>query len=123
MKRQRWLMLLLLLVAALAVAGCGDDDDDDGGGESAPAGESAGIKKNNANASTTLTIGSKNFTEQKILGEIYAQALEAGGYKIRKRLDLGSEKVAFRAVKAGRIDAYPEYTGTALTTFFGIKTS
>jgi glycine betaine/choline ABC-type transport system substrate-binding protein len=81
------------------------------------------IRRDPRNASTTLTIASKNFTEEFILGEIYAQALKAGGYKIRKRLDLGSEKVAFRAVKAGRVDAYPEYTGTALTTFFGDKTS
>ena len=121
MKRQRWLMLLLLLVAALAVAGCGDDDDDDGGGESAPAGESAGIKKNNANASTTLTIGSKNFTEQKILGEIYAQALEAAGYTVEKELNLGDEKIALKALEAGEISAYPEYTGTALLSFFGVQ--
>ena len=70
---------------------------------------------------TTLTIASKNFTEEFILGEIYAQALEAGGYKVRKRLDYGSEIVAFKGVKEGRIDAYPEYTGTALTTFFGVQ--
>ena len=75
-----------------------------------------------ANAATKLTIASKNFTEEFILGEIYSQALAAGGYKVRKRLNLGSEKVAFRAVKGGKIDAYPEYTGTALTTFFGVKT-
>ena len=80
------------------------------------------IRRNAANASTTLTIASKNFTEEFILGEIYSQALAAGGYKIRKRLNLGSEKIAFRAVKAGKVDAYPEYTGTALTTFFGVRT-
>src|SRR5215210_7367017 len=113
------------VLLALALAGCGGSGDT---GESSPepreeAAASKEIRRNAANASTTLTIGSKNFTEEFILGEIYAQALEAGGYKIRKRLDIGSEKVAFRAVKAGRIDAYPEYTGTALTTFFGIKTN
>ena len=77
---------------------------------------------NPANAATTLTIASKNFTEEFILAEIYAQALAAGGYKVRKRLNLGPEKIAFRAVKAGKVDAYPEYTGTALTTFFGVRT-
>ena len=79
------------------------------------------IQRNPANASTTLTIGSKNFTEEFILGEIYAQALEAGGYKVRKQLDFGSELVAFKGVRDGKIDAYPEYTGTALTTFFGVE--
>jgi glycine betaine/choline ABC-type transport system substrate-binding protein len=112
----------VLVVLALAVTGCGGSGDSNGSTpaprEDAAAGKQ--IRRNPANASSTLTIASKNFTEEFILAEIYAQALEAGGYKIRKRLDLGSERVAFRAVKTGRVDAYPEYTGTALTTFFGI---
>jgi glycine betaine/choline ABC-type transport system substrate-binding protein len=115
------------LVAALAVAvalvGCGGSGEDgDGDGASRAPAPSKEIRANPANAKTTLTIASKNFTEQFILGEIYAQALEAGGYKVRKRLDYGPELVAFRGLKAGRIDAYPEYTGTALTTFFDLKT-
>src|SRR5215217_1287712 len=108
------------LLVALILAGCGGSDPPP---ESTPGGSDAAsakaIKRNPANASTMLTIASKNFTEEFILGEIYSQALEAGGYKIRKRLDLGSEKVAFRAVKSGKVDAYPEYTGTA---FFGVQT-
>ncbi len=109
---------------ALVVVGCGGSGDPP---ESTPAGRedaasAKAIKRNAANAATTLTIASKDFTEEFILGEIYAQALAAGGYKVRKRLNLGSEKVAFAAVKAGRVDAYPEYTGTALTTFFGVPT-
>jgi glycine betaine/choline ABC-type transport system substrate-binding protein len=116
--------LVLALVLAVVPAGCGSSGDR---AASTPARQDSTtakqIRRDPANASRTLTVASKNFTEEFILGEIYAQALKAGGYKIRKRLDLGSEKVAFRAVKAGRVDAYPEYTGTALTTFFGDKTS
>ncbi|MEO8690910.1 MAG: glycine betaine ABC transporter substrate-binding protein [Solirubrobacteraceae bacterium] len=112
------------LLLALALVGCGGSGNKT---ESTPSGTSDAasakeIKRNPANASTTLTIASKDFTEEFILGEIYAQALAAGGYKVRKRLDIGSEKVAFAAVKAGEVDAYPEYTGTALTTFFGVPT-
>ena len=77
------------------------------------------IKENPANHDVRITVGSKNFTEQLILGEIYAQALEAAGYDVKKRLNLGPERVAFRALEDGEIDAYPEYTSTALTSFFG----
>jgi osmoprotectant transport system substrate-binding protein len=120
MKKHRWLMLLALLVAALAVAGCGDDEDE--GGESAQTTtqeESTGIQRNEDNASTKLTIGSKNFTEQKVLGEIYAQALTEAGYDVSTELNLGDQDIALKALEEGEISAYPEYTGTALLSFFG----
>ena len=124
MRRHRWLMLLMLLVASLALAACGDDDDDDGGGggaDTAAQEESGGIQRDEANAGTTITVGSKNFTEQKVLGEIYAQAFEAAGYTVEKQLNLGDEKTALAALEGGEIDAYPEYTGTALLSFFGVQ--
>ena len=58
-----------------------------------------------------------------MLGEIYSQALEAAGYKVKRQLNLGSELIAHKALQTGKIDAYPEYTGTALTSFFGVKTA
>jgi osmoprotectant transport system substrate-binding protein len=120
MRRHRWLMLLALLVAALAVAGCGDDDDDGGGAADTSSEQPASqIQKNDKNSSTKVTIGSKNFTEQKVLGEIYAQALTAAGYSVSKELNLGDEKTALKALEGGDISAYPEYTGTALLSFFG----
>jgi osmoprotectant transport system substrate-binding protein len=122
MRKHRWLMLLALLIAALAVAGCGDDDDDDSGSDST-SGSSAdqgGIQTNDKNSSTKLVIGSKNFTEQKVLGEIYAQALTAAGYDVSTQLNLGDEKTALKALEGGDISAYPEYTGTALLSFFGV---
>ena len=54
-----------------------------------------------------------------MLGEIYAQGLEAAGYTVNKDLNLGDEKTALAAVKSDEITAYPEYTGTALLSFFG----
>jgi glycine betaine/choline ABC-type transport system substrate-binding protein len=107
--------VLAAIVLALAVAACGDDDDDgDGGGDT-----SANlIESNPDNSGVQVTVGSKNFTEEYILGEIYAQALEAAGYTVKTDLNLGSEQTALQALEAGEIDGYPEYTSTALTSFF-----
>jgi osmoprotectant transport system substrate-binding protein len=119
------LAALAVLLLALGLAACGDDDDSSsGGGGTTTAQEepSAAITENPDNAQTTLTIGSKNFTEQQVLGEIYAQALGAAGYQVRKELNLGDEQTALKALKGGEIDAYPEYTGTALLSFFEVPT-
>ena len=63
-----------------------------------------------------LTVGSKNFTEQIILGEIVAQHLERRlGEKVDRKLDLGGTLLAQQALQSGQIDLFPEYTGTALT--------
>ena len=60
-------------------------------------------------------VGSKNFTEQRILGELLAQTVEAVGLRAERRLDLGGTFVCDSALRAGQIDLYVEYTGTALT--------
>jgi glycine betaine/choline ABC-type transport system substrate-binding protein len=118
---------LVVIVASLAFSACGSSDDDKttssaaGTGSSTSAAQSGTIANNPANASKTVTIGSKNFTEEFILGQIYAQALKAAGYKVKTQLNLGSEQIALKAVKSGQVDAYPEYTGTALTSFFKRK--
>jgi glycine betaine/choline ABC-type transport system substrate-binding protein len=62
-----------------------------------------------------LRIGSKNFSEQVLLAEILAQAAEAEGVRVERRLNLGGTFVCHRAITAGELDAYPEYSGTALT--------
>jgi glycine betaine/choline ABC-type transport system substrate-binding protein len=122
---RRILAVLAMLCLTFFVAACGDDNKSDSGSTgSTPASDGGkAITKDAANASKgTITVGSKNFTEQFILGEIYSQTLEAQGYKVRRRLNLGSEQVAYKALKGGSIDMYPEYTGTALTSFFNVKT-
>ena len=65
-------------------------------------------------ADGAIAVGSKNFTEELILGEIYAQTLERGGLHVTRRLDLGGTDIAMAALQRGQIDLYPEYTGTAL---------
>ena len=68
-----------------------------------------------------LRVGSKNFSESVLLGEIVAQALEAKGEKVDRRLNLGGTFVCHRAIVAGELDLYPEYTGTAFTAILGQK--
>jgi osmoprotectant transport system substrate-binding protein len=97
--------LACLAALALALAGCGGDDEDGGADGTA--------------ADRTVTIGSKNFTEAVILGELYRQALEAKGYTVELKSSIGSTEIIDRALTSGEIDMYPEYTGTMLTVVFG----
>lgn len=67
-------------------------------------------------SSDTITIGSKDFSENIVLGEIFAQLIEAKtDLKVVRKLNMGGTFVNFEAIKNGQIDLYPEYTGTALT--------
>jgi osmoprotectant transport system substrate-binding protein len=135
-------MALVMLIAALAlavgIAACGGGSSSSSSesteAETTPAeteaenpgteettGEAAAITSNPENEKISLTIGSKNFPEQEILGEIYTQALQAAGYNAKSDLSLGSETVALKTLKAGKISGYPEYASTALTAFFGLE--
>jgi glycine betaine/choline ABC-type transport system substrate-binding protein len=103
-------------VLAAGLAACGSSSS-----SSTSSGASANlIQSNSANGKTTITVGSKNFTEEYILGQIYAQALEAAGYNVKTKLNLGSETIALKAINDGQISGYPEYTSTALGSFFHV---
>jgi osmoprotectant transport system substrate-binding protein len=116
---------LAALALAIGVTACGGGDDSTGseatGADTTAEGGGSAIVANPDNGKVSLKIGSKNFPEQEILGEIYAQALTAAGYKVSSDLNLGSETVAHKAVKSGAISGYPEYASTALTSFFGLE--
>jgi len=68
-----------------------------------------------ANAAEVIKIGSKNFTEQYILAEMYAKLLENAGFTVERKINLGGTLIAQQALTSGAIDMYPEYTGTALS--------
>ena len=68
-----------------------------------------------------VVVGSKNFAEQRILGELVAQTVEAAGVPVERRLGLGDTFACDRALRAGEIDVYVEYTGTALTAILQRK--
>lgn len=69
-----------------------------------------------------IRVGSKDFTEQFIIGEMYALVLEEAGLPVERRLNLGGTPVAQAGLLSGQIDLYPEYTGTGLLTVLGLPT-
>jgi osmoprotectant transport system substrate-binding protein len=115
---------LLALVAsatalALAVAGCGGDD---GGSSSSSGGSSSSSQAASdqpGKGKPEVTIGDKNFTEEFILGELYAQALRAKGFTVTLKGNIGSSEIVDKALRAGRIDMYPDYIGTIVSVLAG----
>jgi osmoprotectant transport system substrate-binding protein len=105
MRTRRASATLVLLLLAL-IAGCGEEEEDAGSVQ--PQG-----------TETQLTLGTKNFTEEVVLGELYKQALAAKGYKVRLRKNIGPTEVIDEELTSGAIDAYPEYLGIALTVAAG----
>ncbi|NRP89395.1 Osmoprotectant-binding protein OsmX [Ensifer adhaerens] len=67
-------------------------------------------------AAEPIKVGSKNFTEQYILAEMYAALLEKAGFQVERKINLGGTLIAHQALTTGQIDLYPEYTGTALSS-------
>jgi osmoprotectant transport system substrate-binding protein len=109
---KKWFGLLASSLVAIAMtAGCGTSSNT---GNSGAAAESTN--------KDTIVIGSKNFTESLVLGEIYADALEHAGFKVERKLNLGGTLVAQEALKTGQIDLYPEYTGTGLLDILKMPT-
>jgi osmoprotectant transport system substrate-binding protein len=92
----------VLLLLAFAVAGCGGDDE--------PAAKPPAAEKG-----TVVRLGTKDFSEQFILGELYAQALKAKGFEVVLKSDIGSSEIVDQALTLGSIDMYPEYTGVMLS--------
>ena len=111
MKRVRVGLVMLLLVLVVPIlAACGDEN-----ATSAPAATSA-TGGGTTPSGAVIRVGSKNFTEQFVIGEMYALILENAGYKVERKLNLGATDIAQAALEKGEIDVYPEYTGTGLLT-------
>ena len=111
------LLVLLAVIAAFVIGGCGDDDD--GGGGGGGTGTSSSSSDQPGEGKPGVTIGTKDFTEEFVLGELYAQALRAKGYRVNLKRNIGATEIVDKALTSGTIDAYPEYTGVALAVTFG----
>jgi len=106
------MVLLLAVLAVFGLAACGGDDDDDsasgGDQKSSSSGDQPGKGK------PAVTLGTKDFTEEFVLGELYKQALEAKGYKVNLKKNIGSTEIIDKALTSGQIDGYPEYLGVSV---------
>jgi osmoprotectant transport system substrate-binding protein len=100
-----WTLLALLL--ALFAAACGDDEAD----------QEASVQPQGEELNVTL--GTKDFTESVIVGELYRQALNSKGYSVALRKEIGPTEVIDKELQSGKIDGYPEYLGVAVTVAAG----
>jgi osmoprotectant transport system substrate-binding protein len=112
-----------LIALALFVAACGGSDDTSSGSSSGASSSAAASLP--GKGKPPITIGTKDFTEEFVLGELYAQALRAQGYTVNLKKNIGSTEIIDKALTSNRIDAYPEYTGETVTSTFGknVRTS
>lgn len=103
MSRRRWLAVVAVAVLAAPAAGCGSSNPLGGGAVSAD------LK--------SIIVGSADFPESKIVGEIYARALEANGFTVVRQFGIGSRETYIPALRDHSIDLIPEYTGNLLQYF------
>jgi osmoprotectant transport system substrate-binding protein len=119
--------VLISILAAVVLAACGSSSSSSStstaasGGAGAGSTSSSSSSSGSAPATKSLTLGTKNFTEEFILGQLYKQALEAKGYKVNYKENIGATEVVDKALTSGQIDAYPEYTGESVATVAGIN--
>jgi osmoprotectant transport system substrate-binding protein len=119
-RRNRLLALIAALAAlALVAAGCGGDDGGGGSGSSSSGSTSTQAAEQPGKGKPPVTIGDKNFTEEFILGELYAQALRAKGFTVTLKPNIGSSEIIDKALKSGQIDMYPDYVGTIVSVLAG----
>jgi osmoprotectant transport system substrate-binding protein len=107
----RRLAACALALAALTTGSCGSDDERDRG-SAQPQG-----------AKLRITLGTQDFPEARLLGELWRQALAVNGYAVDLRKRIGPTEDLDRAVREGEIDGHPAYTGTSLSIVFGEEVS
>jgi osmoprotectant transport system substrate-binding protein len=121
-KRHHWLIFSLVTILLITLSGCqalspgggetGSTDPDSNDTTAAPDTTTSANRATNA----TVVVASKDFTEEFILGEMYALLLENAGYQVERKINLGGTPVVQQALLNGEVDVYPEYTGTGLLT-------
>ena len=106
-------LVVLAAAATLALSACSSDSESSDSESSASDG--GAVTSENSLSGIPVTVGSKDFDEQLLLGEILVQAFEAAGADVTNKVNLGGTSVARKALTSGEIDVYPEYNGTGWT--------
>lgn len=116
MNRTRTFAAITMAALALPLAACGGGSNPlSNGQQSAPAGGATGGASGSGGGS--VAIGSANFPESTLLGEVYAQALEAKGVTVSRHFNIGNRETYLKAITGGEIDLLPEYTGSLLNYY------
>lgn len=101
----------------LALAACGSNTSPLSGSSAAPSGSASASASGSASGGGAVVVGSANFTESNVLGELYAQALKAKGVNASTKPNIGSREVYIKALQDKSISIVPEYTGNLLAYF------
>jgi osmoprotectant transport system substrate-binding protein len=126
MRGKTWLKVVpvaMLVMFAVVLTACGSSSSSSSSSSAAASTPTASTAATTTPAASSgpgvgkpaVTIGDKNFAEENILGALYSQALAAKGFKVTLKDNVGSTEIAYKALQAGQIDMYPEYTGTLLS--------
>jgi osmoprotectant transport system substrate-binding protein len=117
------LAAVVALIAVVVLAACGGSSSSSSasGGSSASSGSSSGSSGSSqpGKGKPPIVMGDKNFTEEYILGDLYQQALQAKGYTVNLKANIGSSELTDKALTSGQIQMYPEYTGVILSVIKG----
>lgn len=118
------LMALAVALIALALAACGSSSTKSNTTAKSSGGSSTGSTSSSSSSAKpgagkpAVVLGDKNFDEEYLLGSLYQEALEAKGYKITLKGNIGSSEIIYKALQGGQIQMYPEYDGTLLTAIY-----
>jgi osmoprotectant transport system substrate-binding protein len=113
----RWPQLVAWALTTTLLCACGSSSQPPGPATPATSVKSGTAPREPGAGKPAVTLGTKNFTEEIILGQLYTQALRARGFTVTLKSNIGPSEVMDRKLGSGEIDGYPEYTGTILSVF------
>jgi osmoprotectant transport system substrate-binding protein len=112
--RARAAAAIAAVAASILLAACGSSSKSSSS-SSASTGSTSSSASGPGAGKPAVNLGDKNFAEENILGQLYAQALRAKGYSVNLKSEIGSTELIYKELRAGQIDGYPEYTGVLLS--------